>query len=135
MTGAREPVDVNGQTPSLAGHVLERLIAEETWYCDSMQSPANVIWLLVDGEWHRLYFDFATVFWRRSATGPKPYKMPELEMDVRLADLGAARALDGVAVREYTAHLVPGGVAVELEFDSGRRVGFRNVDDRTLITG
>jgi hypothetical protein len=129
------PLEVNGEPPKLSGRICEKLVAEEYWHKGALDIPANVVWLRFDGAWYRLYFDCGIVFWRTSEDGPKSYTMPEIDAEVRIANIGEALGLSGDVVLDYQARAIPGGSEVELRFRSGKRAVFQNVDDRTTYIG
>ena len=128
-------LEVNGEPPPLDGRVCEGLIAEEYWHNGVIDEPANVVWLRFNRTWHRLYFDCGIVFWRTAVDEPRPYTMPELHAEVKLADLGKMLGIAGDILRHYEMRPVSAGSEVQFSFESGRVVVFKNVDDRTTYAG
>ena len=120
-----------GEAPDLNGQVCESLLAEEYWYEGELSSPANVVWIRISNAWHRLAIDNGVIFWRRSADSPKEYTMPELNAEVRIADIGKALRLTGELMVGYNARRISGGSEIEFGFGTGKRLLFRNVDDQT----
>lgn len=124
-------LDVNGEWPDLDGRTCAALIVAEYWHENSLNDPANVIWLRVDETWHLLYFDLGIVYWRGSIQDPSACEMPELNAEIRLMDLGTSQGFVGEVITSIGAREIEGGAAVELRFASGRALVFRNFADRT----
>jgi len=124
--------DVNGTQPSLIGSSCSDLIVEEYWHKGELDNPANVIWLHVDSNWHRLTLDCGVVFWRSNVGyGPKAYEMPELESQVRLTSLGQTLEVAGRVIANVSTRSVEDGLEVALQWDSGDRLVFCHFNDKT----
>jgi len=124
--------EIDGEWPDLAGKALQGLIAQECWYGKTLEEEANVVLIKVDGRWFHLYFDMGIIFWRTSSDEPHESKLADrVGYSYHLKDLGKELGLEGRLVEGMTARPVPGGVAVELSFEGGKRICFKNVDNLT----
>lgn len=119
---------IDGTWPDFAGKTLERLIAQEAWFGGELDDEANVVWLCVDGAWHKLYFDDDIVFWRTAKEGPGARGE-----DFPLNDLGEKHALAGQALAACNGDRIENGSTVSLAFAGGKSITFRNRYDTTTI--
>ena len=126
-----EDLYIDGAWPDFAGKTLEHLIAQESWFEGELDDEANVVWLCVDGAWHRLYFDDDVVFWRSAKEGPRHDS--ETGEGFPLNDLGEKHALAGQALAACHGDAIEEGAAVSLAFASGKTITFRNRYDTTTI--
>ena len=67
---------INGDPPPLDGVVLESIVCTEHWPDGVFEDAANVIYFRIHSKWHRLYFDFGTVFWRQDVDDVPDYHGP-----------------------------------------------------------
>ena len=127
-----EPLEVDGILPDLAGSVCDELLVQQYWYLGRLVEPANVIYLQVNGKWHRLFFDCGIVFWRQSQ-GPTlaAPATEEEEFAYLLIDLGRQLCLRGLLLANMGATPIEGGSQVQVAFANGVTVAFRNVNDNT----
>ena len=125
-------LEVIGEWPRLAGSRCDSILVEQYWHEGKLCEPANVVWLHVGATWHRLTIDGGVVFWRKSDAGPAPYKMPELDAEVRLKDIGQETGMLGGLIDDVVGSAIPGGAEVSIVVTSGPRLTFRNLDDRTV---
>jgi hypothetical protein len=58
--------------------------------------PANLVFVRFADQWHRLYFDYATVFWREDSDGPQGFVAEEIDASYRPVDLGTVFSVQGV---------------------------------------
>lgn len=124
-------IERNGHEPPIVGKVCQGLVAIELRHAGELIEPANVVFLKFDGHWHRLYFDFATIFWRASEAGPIEFEADELGSACRAVDIGGLFGLRGRVLLALSYDEISGGSAVRLEFDGNRAIAFRCIDDRT----
>ncbi len=122
---------VDGAWPDFAGKTLERLIAQEAWFAGELDDEANVVWLCVDGAWHKLYFDDDIIFWRTAKDGPPTNG--EDGQAFPLNDLGEKLALAGQSLTGCNGDAIEPGSAVSLAFANGKTITFRNRYDTTTI--
>ena len=125
--------EIVGSAPVLVNVKCRALLCEQYWHQGELHEPANVIHLNFEDQWHRLTFDFGTIYWSRQAEAPKPYVMSELDAEVRIDDVGERLGLQGLELESYAATKIPGGTEVQFNFAAGRRVTFANVNDSTSI--
>ena len=64
---------INGDQPELDGSVLQGMVCTQHWPDGTFDDAANVIYFRVHNRWHRLYFDFGTVFWRSDVDAVPDY--------------------------------------------------------------
>lgn len=128
-----DELEVNGQPPTLDHVRCDALVCEQYWYQGRLECSANVIYLQVGPTWHRLTFGCGIVFWRTQYDPPASYVMPELEAETKLDDIGSRLGLAGRVLDSYEASAIPGGSQVQLQFEGGRQIAFKNVDDTTTI--
>lgn len=119
---------VDGAWPDFAGKTLEHLIAQEAWFDGELDDEANVVWIGIDGAWHKLYFDDDIIFWRNAKEGPGAQGE-----EFPLNDLGQKHALAGQALTACDGDAIAPGSAVSLAFANGKTVTFRNRYDTTTI--
>lgn len=113
------------------GGKIEELLCSEMWYRGKVEEPANVIHIKVNGNWHRLYFDYGIIFWRRDKEGPKEYEMPEYESHFKVVDVGRKYNLVNNFVESVTGRAVPRGSEILFRLTNGRLIKFSNVEDYT----
>ena len=128
-----DELEVIGEAPSLDHVICDALVCEQYWHQGNLDSPANVIYLKAGRTWHRLTFDCGIIFWRTQPDPPEPHTMPELEAEAKLDDLGVRLNLAGCSLAGYEASAIPGGSQVRFQFNDGRELTFKNVDDATSI--
>ncbi len=124
--------ETNGEWPDLEGKTLQGLLAQECWYQKDLEEEANVVLIKVEGAWHHLYFDMDTLFCRTSQDEPHEGKSEKVaEISYHLRDLGAEFDLVGRIIQSCTARVIPGGSELELGFEGGRKISFKNIDNLT----
>ncbi len=124
--------EINGEWPDLDGKTLQGLFAQECWYQKDLEEEANVVLIKVEGAWHHLYFDMDTLFCRMSQDEPHEGKPEDgAEISYHLRDLGVELDLVGRVIKSCTAMVIPGGSRLELGFEGGRKICFKNVDNLT----
>ena len=131
---AVEDLDVVGVWPDLTGKTLDQLIAQESWFEGELDDEANVIWLQVAGDWHRLYFDNDAIYWATAPNGPRAKDAaPDEEPEFPLNDLTAKFSLGGATVSSTNGQWIEDGTEVTLHFEGGKTVTFRNRFDTTTV--
>ncbi len=132
MTMKKNEPAIDGEWPDLAGKRLEGLLAQECWYQKDLEEKANVVLIKVEGSWHHLYFDMGTLFCRMSQDEPHEGKPEDgTETSYHLRDLGAELNLVGRVIQGCSTRVIPGGSELELGFEGGRKICFKNVDNLT----
>lgn len=130
---AVEDLDIVGEWPTFQGKTLEQLIAQQSWFEGELDDEANVVWLQIGGEWHRLYFDSDAVYWTTASSGPR---IPEGDTDAPdfpLNDLGATHHLIGQTVTHLDGGWNENASMVTFRFENGKSLTFRNRFDTTTI--
>jgi hypothetical protein len=111
---------INGDEPRLAGERCTGLVLEH--FFDGRQIEVNVVHLGIGDQWHRLYFEGSTVFWRVSAR-PGSAQNTEPARGLLLNDLSAVEGFVGHTVQGVEYHASEfGDVEVCIGFSSGRRL-------------
>ncbi len=124
-------VEINGDEPAVLGLVCQGIVAIEYAYAGKVAEEVNVVFLRFSDRWHRLYFDFGTVFWRTSDRAPESFDAEELDSTYRAVDLAERHGLQGLRLTSIRYAAIAGGAQVELEFQAGERIAFRCIDDIT----
>ncbi|MBE9537409.1 MAG: hypothetical protein IMF07_09555 [Proteobacteria bacterium] len=124
--------EINGEWPDLEGKTLQELLAQECWYQKDLEEEANVILIKAEGTWHHLYFDMGTLFCRMSQDEPHEITTEDrAEISYHLRDLGVDLDLVGRVIKSCSAKVIPGGSKVEIGFEGGKKISFKNVDNMT----
>ena len=129
METSVEGVDFNGPPPALEGLVCTGLVVQQFYESLSLVDPANVVFLRFGDEWHRIYFEPGTVFWR-SGQAPAAPVNSTLAHGLLLNDLSelagvVGHCLESVAYLgtsrgDVSARLVfAGGTTLSLRYDTG----------------
>ena len=126
-----DPLEIQGEPPSLAGKTCQALVCYEHWHAGTLVEPANVIFIRAGGEWHKLFFDSGIIFWKSGVEPDASVDAPELPSMVRLIDLGHRFQLIGRHITSCDAAATPKGAKVTVTLDGGRSVVFESVDDVT----
>ena len=127
------PYSINGQEPRLSGQPCTGLVLQ--YFFDGRSIQINVVHLRISQQWHRLYFEPATVFWRLSQT-PDAGQNTELTHGLLLNDLNEVKGFVGYTVEkvEYRA-TERGDIEVDIAFSSGRhlRIAYNADADNALV--
>ncbi len=127
-------LDIVGTWPDFAGKPLEGLVVQESWFDGACDDEANVVWFLVAGEWHKLYFDGDAVFWSAKSRGPGAHQDEEVDdADFPLSDLGEKHALAGKIIAECVGDYVDEASEVTVRLAGGPAITFRNKFDCTTV--
>ena len=102
-----EELEINGIWPVLENGMLEELLCSEMWYQGKLEEPANVIFLKVNGNWYRLYFNYGIIFWRVDKEGPKEYTMPKYESHFKVVDVGRNYGLVNNLIESVVGRVLP----------------------------
>jgi hypothetical protein len=132
MSMKNEPLEIDGNWPDLEGKRLQQLLAQECWYQKDLEEEANVVLIKVEGRWHHLYFDMGTLFCRVSQDEPHEITpLGSAEISYHLRDLGADLDLVGRVIKSCTVRAIPGGSGLELAFEGGKKICFKNINNIT----
>ena len=124
--------ELNGEWPDLDGKTLQGLFVQECWYQKDLEEEANVVLIKVEEAWHHFYFEMDILFCRTSQDEPHEGKPEEVaEISYRLRDLGAELDLVGRIINSCSARTIPRGSELELGFEGGRKISFKNIDNLT----
>ena len=126
-----DPLEIQGQPPSLGGKKCDALVCYEYWHQGSLIEPANVIFVRADGEWHKLFFDSGIIFWRSGVEPDPSFDAPEIDSMFRLVDLGQRFDLVGHRITACDAAPTLKGAKVTFAFDGGRSIVFETNSDGT----
>lgn len=123
-----------GDWPVFSGGEIQELIAQEFWCDGKLEDEANVIYLKVSNEWHRLYFDYEIIFWKKGPNGiDDPNADRGKDFGYTLRDLKAELGLKNQTIIECTKEVLLKGVAVLFRFSNGKNIQVSSVNDQTKI--
>ena len=124
---------INGQEPRLSGQPCTGLVLQ--YFFDGSEIQVNVVHLRVTEQWHRLYFEAATVFWRMTET-PEAGQNTELTYGLLLNDLKGVDGFVGHAIEEVKYRASEhGDIEVDIAFSSGRhlKIAYNADADNALV--
>ena len=137
MNPAEPRYDINGEEPRLAGQRLVAFFLEHFYEGRQITNQVNVAHLCFGEQWYRLYFECATVFWRKSER-PGLAENSGLEYGLLLNDLSGMASVVGQTVERVTyAATESGDVRVNFAFANGKGLQFSYdcASDSTLLDG
>jgi hypothetical protein len=118
-------LDFNGTPPALIGQVCTGFAVQHFYAGFTLVDHANVVFLRFGGDWHRIYFETATVFWRSGDAPGSPINST-LDHGLLLNDLSELPGVVGHVLESITyAGTVQGDVTVEFTFGGGGKVSLR----------
>ncbi|MES0491269.1 MAG: hypothetical protein ABUK01_14845 [Leptospirales bacterium] len=127
-----EELDINGEWPELLNKKLDELIIQEYWYKGKLTEQVNSIWLNIQNVWHRLYFDFGIIFWRKYNDRPNNYEFnPDDMYNYPLREITSKLQLKGQVIKDCTGCAIPGGSQVIFFFANNQQLIFKNINDNT----
>ena len=129
-----EELEVNGHWPQIEKQFLQEMIVQEFWYDGVLEEPANVVYLKIDSDWLRLYFDCGIVFWREDNEGLEDQLASRgSDTSYPLIDLAEHLGVKGAEIIQCTGKVVPGGSEVELQFRDKPPIIFQCINDVSSI--
>jgi hypothetical protein len=126
-----DPIEVNGDEPPIVGLTCQRIVAIEYMYAGDLVEPANVVFLQFSDQWYRLYFDYATIFWRASGSGPEGFAATEIDASFRPVEIGRTFGVEQHRLLAIAYEAIPQGSEVCLRFEAGLVLTFRCTNDVT----
>jgi hypothetical protein len=126
-----DPLEIQGDPPSLAGKTCEALVCHEHWHQGRLIEPANVIFIRANGVWHKLFFDSGIICWKSGVEPDPAFDAPEISSMFKLVDLGHKFQLIGRRIAACDAAPTPKGAKVTVKLEGGRSVVFESSDDVT----
>lgn len=125
-------LEIVGVWPNLENGMLEELLCSEMWYQGKLEEAVNVIFLKVNGNWHRLHFDYGIIFWDKEKEGSKEYAMPEYESHFKVVDVGRNYGLVNNLIKSVVGRVLPNyGSEVIFKMANEKSITFSNIDDNT----
>lgn len=116
---------INGEEPRIVGETCTGFVLLQ--FCEGVEisNQVNVAYLKFGAQWHRLYFECGTVFWRASREAPGAPVNSTLEYGLVMNDLSEMSSVVGQVAESvgYSANEA-GDVAVRLCFTSGTAITF-----------
>ena len=131
---------VNGDPPEIVGMPCEELLVQQYWSEGELVEEANVVHMRFDGEWYRLYFEHAQIFWRLDHRAPELASAEatilaedpgEDELAFRLVDVARQWRFRGDTLLAYDGESVENGARVWFQFAGGTRLAFQCIGDHT----
>lgn len=126
---------INGDQPELDGDILQGMICTQHWTDGTLEDAANVIYYRIHDCWHRLYFDFGTVFWRTDVDAVPEYPgVASPDEPFVNVDLGTQLSIIGRTITSCTTEPVGEyDSEVTFHFDGGGTLSFTCVGDITTV--
>ncbi len=137
MNTAEPRYCLNGEEPKLAGKRCTALLLEHFYEDLKITDQVNVAHLCFGEHWYRLYFECATVFWRRSER-PLPAENSSPSYGRLLNDLSGMESVVGQTVERVAySGTDPGDVHVTIAFANGKSLEFAycSETDSTRLVG
>ena len=117
---------VHGQQPDVVGRYCRRVICEQFVADGITEATANVTYLNVNGNWHRLVVDHPAIFWRTQLEEPRPWAVPEKNWVYPHVDIRESGDLHSIDVDSNQS-----STRVSIVFASGRRVVIEGTHTRS----
>lgn len=118
-----EPVDVYEALPDIVGKVCGGARSLEFWAEGKPEAGRSVVYLLVEAQWLRFYFDRGSATWREAEEGKVPAvsadSSPPAGEAVLVEDLGALIELNGKRFTGIEVEDIDGGLMVNLKYEGG----------------
>ncbi len=124
-------IEVNGISPNISGSFCQAVWRQEYWYKGKLEESPYVTYLKFGNVWHRLYFDWGTIFWRVDITPPEPFDALELDATYPIINWGQELGVVGTQLISYSAESIVGGTRIQFLFANGIKLSIRNISDRT----
>jgi hypothetical protein len=124
MSTPSSSYSINGEEPQLAGTRCTGFYLQHFYEGPQVTDQVNVAYLRFDGQWYRLYFECATIFWRRSEE-PEVPENSELAYGLLLNNMSGMASVVGQEFESlaYSAS-ESGDVQVRLSFRNGKFLQF-----------
>ncbi len=132
-----DPANIVGEIPNLQGKELKRLVVQEFWYDSQLEEDANVIYLQIGDVWHKLYFDWGKIFWKK--TKEQEIKIEPFEDDsgiqnqFLLRDIGKEMNLEGKIIKAIEMDADSDSAKVKIIFGCGSTIYFESIGDSTTL--
>ena len=127
-------LEVNGNWPEIERQSLQEMIVQEFWYDGVVEEPANVVYLKINNDWYRLYFDCGIVFWREGNEGLEDELASRgNDTGYPLIDLTEQLGIKGAEIIQCEGSVVSEGSEVEFQFSTKNAVIFQCINDVTII--
>jgi hypothetical protein len=122
MTAASSPPVTYGPEPQVAGKQCDGLICEQFIADGVLVSTANVVYLKVEGSWHRLAIDHPTIHWRPQLAVPQPWSVAEKGWEYPHVDVAATSQLIGLTLLAIERTSDRSSTRVAIIFEGRRRI-------------
>lgn len=128
---------LNGEEPQLVGQRCTGFVLQHFYEGQQITDQVNVAYLRFAGQWYRLYFECATIFWRVSEP-PEKTENSGLAYGLLLNDLSGMESVVGQTVQAvaYSASQ-SGDVRATIAFANGKSLKFEHSceADSTRLAG
>lgn len=115
---------INGEEPQLAGERCTAFLVEHFYEDLRITNEVNVAHLCFGEQWYRLYFECATIFWRKSEK-PGLAENSSRSYGLLLNDLSGMVSVVGQTVQQVTySGTEAGDVQVTIAFTDGSSLRF-----------
>jgi hypothetical protein len=127
-------LQTNGIPPRLNGRECEELICQQYWYDGKLVNDVDILFIKSQGNWHSLYFENGTVYWRSQVDAPIPFKdKPGDPFQYPLLDLGRAYGVKGDIIDDCVAEAMPGGARVVMSLEQMGKIFVTCMDNQPRI--
>ena len=124
MNSTAPPYNINGEEPLLAGQRCTGLVVQQLYEGRQITDQVNVAYLRFSEQWYWLYFECATIFWRKSEAPTAP-ENSGLAHGLLLNDLSGMETVVGQSVEAVTYRAsISGDVWASIRFTNGKSLEF-----------
>ena len=127
------PLEI-GIRPELMGRRCNGFLLNQMFEDGRLLFPADIIYVRVDDEWHRLVLDASLIMWEPHPGDPQPGEAMSDEFEFRLHNLAKEGGFLGLNFSGFSKDFAGHVSRVEFCFADGRRIVFEGSGDRTHYT-
>lgn len=119
-----------GDEPPLAGRPCQGLVVLESWEDGHLIEPLHTLFICINDQWHKLYFQWHIVHWRIS-DAPESALTDSTEEGFLLKPVDLAARFDLLGATLVKVHYVPVqyGVETSIEFANGKELVMNSSND------
>jgi hypothetical protein len=131
MTASGSTPAIYGAEPIVAGRRCSALICEQFVDKGVLISTANVTFIKLEGDWHRLTIDHPAVHWRTQMDAPLAWSVPDSGWEYPHVDVAARAQLVGSTLKGIESASDRMSTRVTFIFSDQRRVEIRGTTEAT----
>ncbi|MDN3577370.1 hypothetical protein QWZ03_11395 [Chitinimonas viridis] len=119
-----------GDEPPLAGRICQGLVVLESWEDGRLVEPLHTLFICINSQWHKLYFQWHIIHWRISDAPDLPLTQPPEEgFLLKPVDLAAQFDLLGVTLVKVRYDPVQYGAETSIEFANSKELVMNSAND------